>query len=109
MVPRMRTVSCADAGKTVQIKARLAAASMRWSVWDMSFSKGLKRGLKRGLNCRLNYLLPGRRRSRQGAPDKCRQRRFLRNPDAARIFPTEMDSRLCYRTAASDLLEPCRF
>jgi hypothetical protein len=35
MVPRMRTVSCADAGKMMQIKAKLAA-NMRCIVPDIA-------------------------------------------------------------------------
>jgi hypothetical protein len=33
----MRTVSCADAGKAMQIKAKLAAASVRCIVPDIVF------------------------------------------------------------------------
>jgi hypothetical protein len=40
MVPRIRTVSCAEAGKAMQVKAKLAAASMRWSVLDIVILPG---------------------------------------------------------------------
>jgi hypothetical protein len=36
----MRTVSCADAGKAIQTKAKPAAASMRWSVLDIVILRG---------------------------------------------------------------------
>ena len=48
MVPRMRTVSCADAGKATQTTAKLTAASMRWSVSGHDHSPWV-------LNGRLRY------------------------------------------------------
>jgi hypothetical protein len=40
MVPRTRTVSCADAGNAMQIKAKLAAASVRCIMPDIVFLPG---------------------------------------------------------------------
>src|ERR1700756_1089868 len=39
MVPRIRTVSCADAGKAMQIKAKLKAASVRCTIPYMMTSR----------------------------------------------------------------------
>jgi hypothetical protein len=40
-VPRIRTVSCADAGKTIETEMKLAAASMRRDMPDMFASPNL--------------------------------------------------------------------
>src|SRR5882672_741427 len=42
MVPRTRTVSCADAGNAMQIKAKLAAASVRCIMPDIVFLPGFE-------------------------------------------------------------------
>jgi hypothetical protein len=41
IVPRIRTVSCADAGKTIETEMKLAAASMRRDMRDMFASLNL--------------------------------------------------------------------
>jgi hypothetical protein len=41
-VPRMRTVSWADAGKAMQIETKLAAANMRRAISNMSSSLVLR-------------------------------------------------------------------
>jgi hypothetical protein len=42
MVPRTRTVSCADAGTAMQIKAKLKAASVRGIIVDMGTLSGFR-------------------------------------------------------------------
>src|SRR5258708_27087199 len=42
MVPRTRRVSCADAGNAMQIKANLAAASVRCIMPDIVFLPGFE-------------------------------------------------------------------
>ena len=100
IVPRMRTVSCAEAGKATQTKAKQAAASVRGIMPDMVFLLGS--------NLRLKFFV--------GAPKavSCwmQSRRFSCNPMLREFSRNETGSKFGSRLHRSrrclySILDPC--